>query len=107
MGEAKKGLPRKPPPSPATPSVAMHLALAVANTKTSDRDSAAEFARVVGDTLVQQLAAEAIAEDDQTETVAGKVLLETPRKADECDGEPATGKFSPEAPLSPLSLGSD
>jgi|Transcript_28696 hypothetical protein len=93
--EERVGLPRQPPPSPATPSPALTMALSAAKTL-----HAADFARAAGAALVRIAAEEPIDECKATAEIChlqNEKLLETPCR-DSLVESPA--------PLSPLSLGS-
>jgi hypothetical protein len=101
--EERVGLPRQPPPSPATPSPALRIALQTAGvtSATGEREKAAEFARAAGAALVRITGEESqVGRIDECKASLGtcdaEKLTETPRRA---------AAESP-VPLSPLSLGS-
>jgi hypothetical protein len=96
--EERVGLPKQPPPSPATPSAALSMAIAAAK-KANASEEAAEFARIVGNSLVEQFAAEIVEVADTEKTSEAPPLPSTPGRT------LPDATALPEA-LSPLSLDS-
>jgi hypothetical protein len=101
--EERVGLPRQPPPSPATPSPALRIALNTAGAMSGmgEREKAAEFARAAGAALVRITdEGSQVSRIDECKASPGtcdtEEQIETPRRA---------AAESP-VPLSPLSLGS-
>merc|ERR1712187_467746 len=86
--EERAGLPKQPPPSPATPSAALSIALATGASLPSAREEAREFARAAGAALVQRFAADAELKIGAT-IFEGSSLPGTPdRNTQDCPGTP-------------------